>query len=106
MFRLDLTHDLSSLFLAELSEPSPPGVGASQVKRSGCVGTRTFSCLSERREKFFFRGGGDVGAKEKRKSAEKPQRRHVGERRSVRGEEEEEARSENVSFRASVCLFS
>lgn len=52
---------------------------------------------------FFW--GGDLGAKGKRKSAEKPQRRHVGERRSVRGEEEEEARSENVSFRASVRLL-
>lgn len=78
-------------------------MGASQVKHSGCVGTRTFSRLSERREKFFW--GEDVGANGKRKSAEKPQRRHVGERRSVRGEEEEEARSENVSFRASVRLL-
>lgn len=80
-------------------------MGTSQVKHSGCVGTRTFSCFSERREKFFFIFGKTLERTESESLRKKPQRRHVGERRSVRGEEEEEARSENVSFRAGVRLL-
>ncbi len=70
-------------------------------KLSGCVWrikNRTFLCKA--------REFGRLEVSLWNESKQKPRRHHAGERRSVRGEEEEEARSENVSFNAVKLLFS